>query len=79
VKVILVTNEKCYGEKMVSESNIHQTAIIAKGAKIGRNVVIGPNTIIGKDVVIGDNTVIQSNCELGVIPRDESNDPLVIG
>lgn len=64
---------------MVSESNIHQTAIIAKGAKIGRNVVIGPNTIIGKDVVIGDNTVIQSNCELGVIPRDESNDPLVIG
>lgn len=43
-------------------SNIHKTAIIEDGAKIGENVKIGPFTIIGKDVSIGDDTVIESHC-----------------
>jgi UDP-N-acetylglucosamine acyltransferase len=38
---------------------IHPTAIIETGAKIGNNVSIGAYSIIGKDVAIGDNTVVK--------------------
>jgi UDP-N-acetylglucosamine acyltransferase len=39
-------------------ANIHQTAIIEDGARLGANVKVGPYSIIGPDVVIGDNTEI---------------------
>jgi UDP-N-acetylglucosamine acyltransferase len=39
-------------------SNIHKTAIIEDGAKIGENVTIEANAYIGKDVTIGDSTYI---------------------
>ena len=42
-------------------TNIHKTAIIEDGAKIGLDVTIGPFTIIGAKVVIGDNTTISNN------------------
>ena len=42
-------------------NQIHPTAIIEEGAKIGDNVSIGPYSVIGKDVTIGDNTTIGSN------------------
>ena len=42
-------------------NNIHKTAIIEDGAKIGNNVSIGAYTIIKKDVVIGDGTTISSH------------------
>ena len=42
-------------------SNIHKTAIIEDGAKIGENVSIGAYTIIGKDVTIGDGTSVASH------------------
>jgi len=41
---------------------IHPTAIIEKGAKIGKNVVIGPHCVIGKDVEIGKDTAVGPNC-----------------
>ena len=37
---------------------IHETAIIDKSARIGKNVQIGPWSIIGPDVEIGDGTWI---------------------
>lgn len=42
-------------------SQIHKTAIIEEGAKLGENVSIGAFTIIGKDVTIGDNTKVGSH------------------
>lgn len=42
-------------------SNIHPTAIIEDGAKIGENVTIGAYTYIGKNVVIGDGNVIDTH------------------
>ena len=39
-------------------ANIHQTAIIEDGARLGANVKVGPYSIIGPDVVIGDNTEV---------------------
>jgi len=41
--------------------NIHKTAIIEKGAKIGIDVSIGAFTIIGKQVTIGDGTIVDSH------------------
>lgn len=42
-------------------SNIHPTAIIEDGAKIGKNVTIGAYTYIGKNVSIGDGSVIDTH------------------
>jgi UDP-N-acetylglucosamine acyltransferase len=42
-------------------NQIHPTAIIEDGAKIGDNVAIGAYSIIGKDVSIGDGTVVKSH------------------
>ena len=37
---------------------IHETAIIEKGAEIGKNVVIGPYAVIKHDVVLGDGCIV---------------------
>ncbi|NEW60882.1 acyl-ACP--UDP-N-acetylglucosamine O-acyltransferase [Sulfurovum sp. bin170] len=42
-------------------SNIHPTAIIEDGAKIGDNVTIGPSVIISSEAIIGDNTIIDAH------------------
>ncbi|MEA3499249.1 MAG: acyl-ACP--UDP-N-acetylglucosamine O-acyltransferase [Campylobacterota bacterium] len=42
-------------------ANIHKTAIIEDGAKIGDDVTIGPFTIIGSKVKIDDGTTIGSH------------------
>jgi len=43
-------------------SNIHKTAIIEDGAKIGKNVTIGAFTIIGSQVSIDEGTTVGSHC-----------------
>ena len=40
---------------------IHNTAIIHKDAKIGKNVTIGPYAVIGANVKLGDNVTIGSH------------------
>ena len=42
-------------------SQIHETAIIEKGAEIGKNVTIEPYVIIKKNVVIGNNVTIKAS------------------
>jgi len=42
-------------------NNIHPSAIIEDGAKIGKNVTIGPFCFISSQAVIGDNTTIDAN------------------
>ena len=43
---------------------IHNTSIIDKNAKIGKDVKIGPYCTIGSDVEIGDETTIHSHVNL---------------
>ena len=40
------------------ERFIHETAIVAPGASIGKGVHIGPYSLIGPEVVIGDGNII---------------------
>lgn len=40
---------------------IHQTAIIANEARIGKNVSIGPYSVIGKDVILHDGVILHSH------------------
>jgi len=40
---------------------IHQSSIIDKAAKLGKNVKIGPFCIIGPNVVLGDNVELKSH------------------
>ncbi len=41
--------------------SIHQTAIIDKGAELGKNVTVGPYSVIEGNTVIGDDTVLDNN------------------
>lgn len=42
-------------------NNIHQTAIIEEGAKIGNNVTIGAYCVVGSKVELGDNVRLYSH------------------
>lgn len=44
--------------------DIHQSAIVEDGARIGVGVRIGPYSIIGRDVVLEDNVVVHSHVVL---------------
>src|SRR2546423_1840256 len=46
---------------IMSGTNIHPTAIVDPGAKIGRDLEVGPFSIIGAQAVIGDKTIVQSH------------------
>jgi len=39
-------------------TKIHPTAVIAKGAELGRDVTIGPYAVLGAQVKIGEGTVV---------------------
>jgi len=45
----------------VSDSNIHPTAVITEGAKLGKNVKVGPYCIVGSEVVLHDNVELKSH------------------
>jgi UDP-3-O-[3-hydroxymyristoyl] glucosamine N-acyltransferase len=42
----------------------HQSAVVAKSAKIGQRVAIGPFVSVGEEVEIGDDTIIHPNVTL---------------
>lgn len=48
----------------MSKSNIHPTAIIEEGAKIGENVTIEPYAIVKENVILEDNVTIKSHVYL---------------
>lgn len=43
------------------QNSIHPTAIIEKGAELGKNVKVGPYSVIGPKVTIGDGVEIKSH------------------
>jgi len=45
-------------------SNIHPTAIIEEGARIGKNVTIGPFVTISAQSIIGDDTIIDAHANI---------------
>jgi UDP-N-acetylglucosamine acyltransferase len=52
-------------------NQIHKTAIISEGAKIGNNNFIGPYCIVYPNAVIGDNNVFVSHCSIGSEPEHQ--------
>ena len=45
----------------MKDTQIHSTAIVESGAKLGTNVLVGPYAIIEQGAEVGDNTNIQSH------------------
>src|SRR5262252_3998821 len=43
-------------------TEIHSTAVVSPGARIGQGCYIGPYSIIGDDVVLGDGVRLESHC-----------------
>lgn len=59
--------EEFYKARGPEVKGIHETAVIAKGVRLGENVGIGPYTVIEKGAVIGDNAVL---CGLTFVGED---------
>lgn len=49
---------KVIENKVVPLRQIHETAIVHSGAKLGKEVVIGPYAIIGENVELGDGCIV---------------------
>ena len=52
---------KVVENKVVAIRQIHETALVHPGAKLGKYVVIGPYAIIGEHVELGDGCVVGPN------------------
>jgi UDP-3-O-[3-hydroxymyristoyl] glucosamine N-acyltransferase len=46
-------------------TGIHPSAVIGRGAKLGKDVAIGAHSIIGENAVLGDRVVIGPLCDVG--------------
>jgi UDP-3-O-[3-hydroxymyristoyl] glucosamine N-acyltransferase len=44
---------------------IHPSAVIERGAKLGKDVAIGAHSIVGENAVLGDRVVIGPLCDVG--------------
>lgn len=60
-------------------NNIHPTAIVMPGAKIGEGTIIGAFSIIGEMAVIGSGCEIGAHCEIGVHTGILPAGPLRVG
>jgi UDP-N-acetylglucosamine acyltransferase len=45
----------------MADTNIHPTAIVEDGARLGDSVTIGPYSLVGADVSLGDGVVLASH------------------
>ncbi len=46
-------------------TGIHPSAVIGRGAKLGKEVAIGAHSVIGENAVLGDRVVIGALCDVG--------------
>lgn len=64
-------------------ADIHESAIIKKGAQLGKNVTIGPYSVIGENVEIGDGTTVGSYTQIkgwtSIGENNEIHDRVSIG
>jgi len=54
-----------FAEPVYIEKGIHKTAVIEKGAKIGKNPSIGAFVYVARSAVIGDNAVLHPQAYIG--------------
>ncbi|MBI3858266.1 MAG: UDP-3-O-(3-hydroxymyristoyl)glucosamine N-acyltransferase [Planctomycetes bacterium] len=54
-----------YGAARRPPPGVHPSAVVAKSAKLGKNVSIGAGTVIEDDVELGDNAVLHPQVYLG--------------
>jgi UDP-3-O-[3-hydroxymyristoyl] glucosamine N-acyltransferase len=46
-------------------TGIHPSAVIERGARLGKDVAIGPHSVIGENAVLADRVVIGPLCDVG--------------
>ena len=52
-------------QPVVRAPGVHPTAVVAPGAKLGRDVCVGPCAVIEDGAVVGDRSVIEAQCYVG--------------
>ncbi|NBT89884.1 MAG: hypothetical protein EBT50_03510, partial [Verrucomicrobia bacterium] len=54
----------------LSKTDIHPTAIVEKGAKLGSGCVIGPGAIVGSEVELGEGCIVGPRAVLEFVGRE---------
>jgi UDP-3-O-[3-hydroxymyristoyl] glucosamine N-acyltransferase len=54
-----------YPDRIPHPKGIHNSAVVSKTAKIGRNVAMGPFVVVEDGATVGDNTIIYPFCYIG--------------
>ncbi len=65
--------------KILQIADVHPTAIVKPGAKVGHNVKIGPYAVIGENVEIGEDTEIGPHVVIDGWTRIGSNNKIYHG
>lgn len=66
VNASLIEALKIFAPKLQPAAlGVHNSAIIAEGVIIGKNVSVGPLVVIETGAYIGDNTIIAAGCKIG--------------
>lgn len=52
-------------ERIPHPKGIHESAVISKNAKVGKNVAMGPYVVIEEGASVGENTVLYPFCYIG--------------
>ena len=60
-------------QEQIKPSGIHPTAIIGKGASLGKNVAVGPYVVIEDEVSLGDNSIVYAGTFIGHHAKIGSN------
>jgi UDP-3-O-[3-hydroxymyristoyl] glucosamine N-acyltransferase len=54
-----------FHRRVDAAAGVHQTAIVGRGARLGRGVSIGPYAVIGEGAALGDNVIVGPHTVLG--------------
>jgi UDP-3-O-[3-hydroxymyristoyl] glucosamine N-acyltransferase len=54
-----------FAHPTVERAGVHESAVIGRGARLGRGVSVGPYAVIGEGALLADAVVVDAHCVLG--------------
>ncbi|MDQ3950726.1 MAG: UDP-3-O-(3-hydroxymyristoyl)glucosamine N-acyltransferase, partial [Gemmatimonadota bacterium] len=54
-----------FARRVEPRPGVHETAVVGRGARLGRGVSVGPYAVIGEGATLGDRVVVDAHCVVG--------------
>jgi len=61
----LVTLLPRFAHPVEPGAGVHETAVIGRGARLGRGASVGPYAVIGETAALGDGVIVDAHCVVG--------------